>query len=61
MESQRPIDPGAEPSLPKASKTDELIAYIRRWPACTLQGGEGKLLVDRIDELTRSRDSYMDT
>jgi len=32
-------------------KTDELIAFLRRYPECTLASGQAKLLLKRIDEL----------
>ncbi len=44
------IDPGNEPSAPK-TKLETLIDFIERHPSCTLAGGEGFLLVQRIRTL----------
>jgi len=35
----------------EADKIEELIAFLRRYPDCTLASGQAKLLLKRIDEL----------
>lgn len=32
-------------------KIEELIAFLRRYPDCTLASGQAKLLLKRIDQL----------
>jgi hypothetical protein len=49
--SERPIDPGAEFSRPREGKLPFIIGWVERHPACTLAGGEAKLLVDEITRL----------
>lgn len=49
--SDRPIDPGAEFARPREGKLPFLIEFVERHPACTLAGGEAKLLVDEIRRL----------
>lgn len=34
-----------------ADKIADLIAFLRRYPDCTLASGQAKLLLQRIDEL----------
>ena len=46
------IDPGNEPSNPRTS-VENLMAFIERNPHCTLAGGEGFKLVERIRALER--------
>lgn len=49
--SAKPIDPGAEFSKPRGEKLPWLLGFIERNPACTLAGGEGKILLDEIRRL----------